>query len=80
VVIGSAVRVEKTSDLSEILSTTAAAALVITAYEFTTNVDITVVVRKSSAAVKYLPATYTGTITSNGFSLAVNQIADTIVT
>jgi hypothetical protein len=47
-------------------------------YTYQGDVSVTVRVRKSSAVTKYLPFSTSGTVTSNGLTLTVNQTEDTI--
>lgn len=80
VVVGSECIIFETGNVSnEILpATTAASSTVSTTYNWTTDLAITIRVRKGTSAPKYLPFEATGTITNTGFSLAVSQIADSI--
>jgi len=48
-------------------------------YTYVGDVNITIRVRKSSEAPKYIPYEANGTVTDSGFSLSVNQILDSIV-
>lgn len=80
VVVGSRVRIEKVSDGSEILSVEAASSTVSTNFQHTIDTDVNIIVRKASDGTKYLPYSTTGTITSSGLSVRINQIEDTVIT
>jgi len=77
---GSVLGIYKDSDGSEIVAPTTigASGSHSLTYSYTGDTAITVKVRKGSAAPKYLPYQYSGTITTTGFSLNVSQIPDTI--
>lgn len=75
---GSEFAVYKASDMSEIVAPTSTAGSYSGTYTYTGDTNIIVRVRKGSAATKYLPYEYTGTITSTGFALVVSQIPDPI--
>jgi len=75
VVNGSSYRIQKTSDGTELFSGTASGTTVTTArYQWTADLGVTIRVRKAG----YLPFETTGTITQNGLSIVVTQIADTV--
>lgn len=78
---GSVVAVYKDSDDSEIISPTAVGAtgIVTDTYIYSTDVPVTVKVRKGTSGTKYLPYNAPGTISSTGFSLIVSQVEDSIV-
>ena len=78
---GSILAVYKTSDGTAIISPTTigASGSHSTTYSYTGNVQITVVVRKGTSGTKYLPYSAPGLITSTGFSLIVNQVADGVL-
>lgn len=79
VVVGSQCLIYETDDIGNvILSETATSSTVDTTYNWAVDLPITIRVRKSTTAPKYLPYQATGTITSSGFALAVSQIADDI--
>lgn len=75
---GSEFAIYKTSDMSEIAAPQSTTGSYSASYTYTADVGITVRVRKGSAATKYLPYEYQGTITSTGFALNVAQIVDPI--
>lgn len=78
-VIGSEVYIfETNTPANVVMALTADTATETVSYAYVSDTDITIRVRKSSAAPKYLPYTATGSITSNGFVLSVNQVLDTI--
>lgn len=78
---GSVMAVYKISDGTAIISPTTigASGSHSTTYSYTGNVQIEVVVRKGSSGTKYLPYSAPGLITSTGFSLIVNQVADGVL-
>jgi len=79
VVTGSRVRIEKTSDGSLIADGTVSSGTTFSAsYTYTADLGVTVIVRKSSAAPKYLEYRFSTAITVLGLSLMVTQTADTI--
>ncbi|MBA4386256.1 MAG: hypothetical protein C0410_16100, partial [Anaerolinea sp.] len=79
VVVDSRCTIFETANPSNVIMlTTAATSTVSVQYVWTGDLGITIRVRKSSTAPKYLPYEAFGTITNTNFSLAVNQIADAI--
>ncbi|MBI5126886.1 hypothetical protein HZA76_00305 [Candidatus Roizmanbacteria bacterium] len=80
IVTGSRVTIYQTSNPTNVLNQTdlTVGTTVSFGYNYLGDLDITVRVRKSSSAPKYLPYETTGTIEATGFSLVVNQITDTI--
>ncbi len=78
VVAGSRCRVFKTSDGTEIMNVEASGSTVAVNYNHTSDIDVTIRVRKASGAPKYLPFETFGTITSNGLSVVVTQVLDTV--
>lgn len=77
VVVGSRWRIEET-DGTEIDSGEAASDTVAINYLHTVNVDVNIIVRKSSGSPKYLPWSTQGTITSSGLTVRAAQIVDSI--
>ncbi|RQW89942.1 MAG: hypothetical protein EHM79_02225 [Geobacter sp.] len=75
---GSEFAIYKTSDMSEIAAPQSTTGTYSASYTYTADTNIIVRVRKGTAATKYLPYEYAGTITSAGFALTVAQIPDTI--
>jgi hypothetical protein len=75
---GSVLAIYKASDMSVIASPATTSGSYSASYTYTGDTNIIVRVRKGSAATKYLPYEYNGTITSTGFSLTVAQILDPI--
>lgn len=75
---GSVIAIYKTSDMSVILSPTTTTGTYAGTFIYTADTGITVRVRKGTAATKYLPYEYQGTITSSGFALTVSQIPDPV--
>ena len=81
VVAGSRYYVYKTSDLSLLGSGTAASSTVtITGVAYVADFGITIRVRKSSAAPKYVPLETQATVNSAGVSVYIGQQPDTIST
>lgn len=73
------VAIFKTSDMTEILNAlTDANGQVTTAYTYTSDVPVTIRVRKSSATPKYVAVNTSGTIGPSGLSTTVTFIADNI--
>lgn len=77
-VSGSEIAIYKASDMSAILAPQSTTGLYSGTYTYTGDTNIIVRVRKGTAAIRYLPYEYAGTITSTGFQLVVSQIPDTI--
>lgn len=75
---GSEIAIYKASDMSQILAPQSTTGSYSGTYTYTGDTNIIVRVRKGTAAARYLPYEYTGTITSTGFQLVVSQIPDTI--
>lgn len=75
-VVGSQVRVTETVSGDELINETATGTSVSTSYVYTTDTAISILVRKSSAATKYLEWTGAGTITTAGANITVVQVAD----
>lgn len=79
VVDGTRYRIEITSSGVMIAEGTQSGSGTISSYyEHTTDIGITVVARKGSAAPRYLPYRTTGTLLAEKFVLTVNQIVDDI--
>ena len=76
-IVGSRYRIEKT-DGTLLTNGTAASSSVVYSYSWTVDIAVNIIVRKSSAATKYLPFNTTATLTSINQSLTVNQIVDPI--
>lgn len=77
-VTGSRVRIQKTSDGTLISEGTVSGTTYTAYYVWTTNLGVTLRVRKSSAAPKYLPYESAGTISNAGLEMIAAQVADTI--
>lgn len=75
---GSEFAIYKSADMSEIVAPQATSGSYSGSYTYTGDMAIIVRVRKGTAATKYLPYEYSGTITAAGFSLNVSQIPDPI--
>ena len=75
---GSEIAIYKASDMSVILAPQSTTGSYSGTYTYTGDTNIIVRVRKGTAATRYLPYEYAGTITSTGFQLVVSQIPDTI--
>lgn len=75
---GSRVRIQKTSDGSLISEGTVSGTTYTAYYVWTTNLGVTLRVRKSSAAPKYIPYESAGTISNTGLEMIAAQVADTI--
>ena len=77
---GSELAIYKTSDSSVIVAPTTigASGEYSEDYTYTADVSVTVIVRKGSSGTKYRPYTGLGTITTNGLSMVVSQVEDTI--
>ena len=75
---GSEIAIYKASDMSVILASQPTTGSYSGTYTYTGDTNIIVRVRKGTAATRYLPFEYAGTITSTGFQLVVSQIPDTI--
>ena len=75
---GSEIAIYKASDMSQILAPQSTTGSYSGTYPYTADTNIIVRVRKGTAATRYLPYEYAGTITSTGFQLVVSQIPDTI--
>jgi len=78
VMAGSRCRIFKTSDGTEIMNVEASGLTVAVNYNHTSDIDVTIRVRKGSGAPKYLPFETFGTITSNGLSVVVTQVLDMV--
>jgi hypothetical protein len=79
ITIGSRCRIEKLSDGTTIYNGEPISSSLTTYYEYTGDTAINVIVRKSSAASRYLPYQTGSTITSTGASISIAQIFDTFV-
>jgi len=79
VVIGSQCGVYRKSDNYEIMNKTASSSTVKSYYEWTTDTDVEIRVRKASGAPKYKPFVGEGTIKNIGLTYYVEQVEDTIV-
>ena len=75
---GSEIAIYKASDMSAILAPQSTTGSYSGTYTYTGDTSIIVRVRKGTAATRYLPYEYAGTITSTGFQLVVSQIPDAI--
>lgn len=63
---------------TELMNEAAVSSTVTEDYAFTSNQPVEIRVRKSTAAPKYFPYNATGTITADGLTVSVSQVADTI--
>lgn len=79
IVNGAQILVEKT-DHTEIANITSSGTSYSFSYNWTTNVDVNIIVRKGSSAPYYQPYTTTGTITNTGLSVNASLIPDTVRT
>ncbi len=73
------VAVFKASDMTELLNnTTNSSGQVSGSYNYDTDTDVIIRVRKASSTPKYYPSQNSGTITSSGLNTTITFIADTI--
>lgn len=73
------VAVYKTSDMTELINTTTDSnGLVSTSYTYSSDVPVTIRVRKSTAAPKYIAVNTSGTIGSAGLNSTVTFVAEAI--
>lgn len=78
---GSSLAVYNSSTDAEILAPTAidsSGNYTDTAFAYTADIPVKVVVRKGTSGTKYLPYSQLGTINENGLSMIVSQVVDTI--
>jgi hypothetical protein len=75
---GSRVRIQKTSDGTLISNGTVSGTTYTDYYVWTSDLGVTLRVRKSSAAPKYLPFESSGTIKKTGLEMIAAQVADTL--
>jgi hypothetical protein len=78
VVVGSAYYVSKISDGTLLGSGTAGSSTIAIPYNFFGNVDVCIRVRKGTSGAKYIPFEIQGTITNDGLTSWIAQVADTI--
>jgi hypothetical protein len=77
-VTGSRCRVEKQSTGESILNQEASGSSVTAYYEHTIDTDVYIRARKSSGGTRYVPYESSGTVTTSGLSVTINQLVDTI--
>lgn len=79
-IVGASVRIEKKSDGSQVSqNVTDANGDHTDSYSYVGDLNVDVVVRKSSAGTRYFPVRQAGTVDSNGLSVTITMIEDSIV-